>query len=467
MKSWIRAGFGQGDITPEGKVSLSGQFCLRHTQEVHSRLKATAIWIEGQNQRTVWVSCDLIEIGNVLQKEVSKRIQKSIPDFLPEQLILSATHVHTAPYFVNSIYGFGSLESFWSDDNSIMTPNQYRIRLLDGIEAAVLEARNNIEECYIETAVSRIKTGYCRRVTYRDGSTVMYGGVTTPDFAGLESRDGGPVNLIYVRRSKDKALTGVIADVPCPAQVLEGKSYVSSDYWGYVREFVKVRLGGDVKVLGLCGAAGDLSPRDLLAAVQGEPDYSEVGGCIALAERISDEIVRLSQKPVVVYGGEIVHKHGYVNLKLPVWNCTSSQYKEALKTIEKLHTKYNLTEDSYKFPEGMNECCEYNCAETCKLRYEGKTDYRECMIHSVRLGNVVLLSNPFELFSEYTDRIRASCSGIQLFDVQLSCDFFGYLPTRRAIRGGGYSACIDNALITADGGDLLVSESIRLIKSLY
>ena len=48
--------------------------------------------------------------------------------------------------------------------------------------------------------------------------------------------------------------------------------------------------------------------------------------------------------------------------------------------------------------------------------------------------------------------------------MQLSCDALGYLPTRRAVRGGGYSGMIFNGQCAPEGGDALVRESLALIR---
>ena len=49
-------------------------------------------------------------------------------------------------------------------------------------------------------------------------------------------------------------------------------------------------------------------------------------------------------------------------------------------------------------------------------------------------------------------------------EVQLTCDALGYLPTRRAVRGGGYSGMIFNGQCGPEGGDALVRESLALIR---
>ena len=77
-----------------------------------------------------------------------------------------------------------------------------------------------------------------------------------------------------------------------------------------------------------------------------------------------------------------------------------------------------------------------------------------------------MATNPFELFVEYADRIRARSGGGNVAIVQLACGYQGYLPSATAISHGGYSALVCNGLYGADGGDILVEETLQLLQKL-
>lgn len=86
-------------------------------------------------------------------------------------------------------------------------------------------------------------------------------------------------------------------------------------------------------------------------------------------------------------------------------------------------------------------------------------------IHVIRLGDVALATNPFELYLDYGVRMKARSKAVLTFIVQLSCQHSGYLPTERAVQGGGYSA--DKYLVGPDGGQVLVNETVKLINSMW
>ncbi len=62
--------------------------------------------------------------------------------------------------------------------------------------------------------------------------------------------------------------------------------------------------------------------------------------------------------------------------------------------------------------------------------------------HVIRFGYVAIATNPFELFLDYGNQMRARSLAAQTFIIQLACGCEGYLPTARAERGGHYSAYV-------------------------
>lgn len=86
-------------------------------------------------------------------------------------------------------------------------------------------------------------------------------------------------------------------------------------------------------------------------------------------------------------------------------------------------------------------------------------------IHIVRLGDVALATNPFELYLDYGIRVKARSKAVLTFIVQLSCQHSGYLPTERASKGGGYSAV--EYVVGPEGGQVLVNETVRLINDMW
>ena len=60
-------------------------------------------------------------------------------------------------------------------------------------------------------------------------------------------------------------------------------------------------------------------------------------------------------------------------------------------------------------------------------------------LHFIRLGDAIIATNPFELFIDYSHRIKARSQAAQTIVVQLA-GHGSYLPTERALKAGGYGA---------------------------
>jgi len=88
-------------------------------------------------------------------------------------------------------------------------------------------------------------------------------------------------------------------------------------------------------------------------------------------------------------------------------------------------------------------------------------------LHVIRIGDVAIATNPFELFHEYGVQIKARSPALQTLIIQHAANAGLYLPTARAIEGGGYSGLPHTNLVGPEGGQALVDESVRAIQALW
>jgi hypothetical protein len=84
----------------------------------------------------------------------------------------------------------------------------------------------------------------------------------------------------------------------------------------------------------------------------------------------------------------------------------------------------------------------------------------------LRIGDVALCTNPFELFTDYGIRIQARSKALQTFVIQLVGDG-PYLPTEKALRGGSYSAVIQSNMVGPEGGEILVDRTVEVINGMW
>src|SRR5437588_12784462 len=87
-------------------------------------------------------------------------------------------------------------------------------------------------------------------------------------------------------------------------------------------------------------------------------------------------------------------------------------------------------------------------------------------LHVIRLGDVAIATNVFELFTEFGIQIKARSRALQTFIIQLAGPG-SYVPTERAARGGGYSAIVESNEVGPAGGQVLSDKTVAPINSLF
>ena len=464
----ICAGWAAKDITPYGRrVNLFGQYYDRMTQELESRLMVTVLLLQNENSTLIWAACDLLGISKLFVSDVKKAIVKKAPHICTDNLILSATHTHTAPAIL-----YNEKDKEIPNVPGVMSAFEYHSYVADIIADTVIKAEENKKTGHsIVMATAPVMTGCCRRGIINTGEGVMYIDTKRPDFTRMEGPDGGPLNFFYLY-SLQSILNGVIAFIPCPAQVLEHQSYISSDYAGRLRQMLQEKYGDDFFFLPLITAAGDLSPRNLVTKDHGYANMYSKDGADEMAKRIYDAICASESHPaghVYDFDGSFVKQ---TTVELPGWIPSSDEYELAVKSIKSKESLYDIkdyigktVEPYFGTPLALAKNSE---AAVYRHTHADICAKVSATIFALRLGDTVIITNPFELFCQMGARISAACKAKSVLTVQLVQDSLGYFPTVHAAKAGGYGANITSCNVDPySAGDILVKESVRLADSLY
>lgn len=489
----IKFGWSEVSLVPEGaKVSLAGQFYERISDVVESPLTVTALAIESGNDAAIFCSCDLVSTSEYLLRSVRKCLQAR-PDIPGEKVMISAIHTHTAPNYSNRNDTFGSLSAInvlkqvapeakyialVSETEGMFIGDEAHAYLAQQIANAVIQAWDARQEGAYAPGFGRAAVGMCRRVCYDDGSAKMWGDTTLANFTEMEAGNDSGIELLFTY-SKDRKLTGVVANVACPAQVLEHRNFISSDYWGKVKQFLRKELGDDLFVLCICSAAGDQCPRDLIRWVEPEtpindpnvvrenpidrhadPSMFDLKGCTLVGRRIATEIL-YALEDVTEYIEDAPFEHRAEKLTLPIRRVTIAQKEEAERAIHAFIEENGTTinyEDSARLHVYCGTIARYQLQQTLHTV--------DVEVHFLRLGNIAFATNPYELFLNYGNQIRTGSNASQTFLIQLCCGSWGYLPTQKAEQGGHYSAYISSGTVGHEAGDLLVRKTVQEINDM-
>ena len=87
-------------------------------------------------------------------------------------------------------------------------------------------------------------------------------------------------------------------------------------------------------------------------------------------------------------------------------------------------------------------------------------------LHVIRLGDIAIATNQFELFTDYGIQMKARSPALQTFVIQLAGPG-SYIPSQRAARGGGYSAIVESNQVGPDGGQALADQTVEVLNILW
>lgn len=258
--------------------------------------------------------------------------------------------------------------------------------------------------------------------------------------------------------------------------------YSLTSYWGKVKENLRKKYGENFKVLGLCSAAGDQAPRDLIRFTPGEtptndpnieheydverradPSMFDISGLKLVGKRVANEISAVFEEGNFEILDEGILIHETTTLDMPVRRVSKEEYDSSVAYLKNFFVQNGNKDINFE-----DEAKLFLYAGTIG-RYEIQDEYKYLPeeVHFVRFNDVAIATNPYELFLDYGNKIRALSKAKQTFLIQLACGAEGYLPTETAEKGGHYSAYVTSGIAGHEGGNYLVNESIKHINNMF
>jgi len=496
IMSNLKFGWAEIDLTPEKKISLAGQFAERISEYVEKPITATAMAVSSENEQMVIVSCDILMLSANLVDLIREKLRNNTVGLLPEKVIMCAIHTHTGPGYTmkdrsrtvnNSKPIFLRLlpegkkyveKQNISNNPDIIKGDEALEFLAEKITKVTLEAWAQRKDGSFTNAFGRAPVGMCRRAVYSDGSAQMWGETNQAVFSSLEGSSDTGIELMYVYDENNK-LKGIVANLACPAQCVQHRMFVSPDFWGEVKFLLRKHFGDDIFLLPLCSAAGDQCPVDIVRWVEPESDVNDpnidrkyplkrkadpsmfdIKGMKLTGRRIANEIIAVYDDGLDAPQENPEFIHNVHHMKLPLRRTTLEQINNAKKAI-------------YDYLSKKDGDVDYNDAAKVQVHtgilereeLQNIQDVIDTEVHTVRLGTIAIATNPFELFLDYGNQIKARSHAEQTFLIQLACGAEGYLPTEKAEKGGHYSAFISGGLVGHEGGDQLVRETLENINN--
>jgi hypothetical protein len=415
----LKIGWAVANLTPDRPVAMRGNVL---SEGVKDPITGTALVLEGgcgaRAEGVVLVSCDFLWItdGNRysanLRDKVRALLRESSPEVPSGRVILMATHTHLAP--------------------SLQADPTYEDFAAKRIAAAIVKAWGRRKPGGIGYGLGHAALAHQRIVTHQDGSSRMVGSLQrgstgNEQFSHMEGFEDHAVHLLF---TVDKAgeLTGLVINTPCPAQVQRG-TLLSADFWHEARAELRRRLHEDLFILPQVSAAGDLAT-SVMVEKQAEkrmqrlrfPELKDSRDRRRrqIAQRLADCVSELlpAVRQQVDFSPALAHTARVLELPLG-------------------------------FPEPEP------AAGTLPVE-----------LNALRLGEVAMVTNPFELYLDYGVRIKGRSPAVQTFVVELAGSG-SYLPTARAVAGGAYGAMPRTCLVGPSAGNALVEASLEMLAELW
>ncbi|MBO5702837.1 MAG: hypothetical protein J6S71_10405 [Clostridia bacterium] len=491
--SKLKFGWSEVSLVPEGKkINLAGQFYERITDTVRDQIGVTALAIESDDI-AIFCACDLESASSALIKS-ARDILKKIEGFPYDKVIVNAIHSHTSISYARSNDSYGSTlnvlsqyapenveyDEFASDTSGdLLDGEEAHAFIAEKIAEAARLAYANLKEGKFAAGFGRAAVGMCRRVCYDDGSAKMWGDTNFANFTELEGGNDSGIEMLFITDENEK-LTGVVANLACPSQILEHRSVISADFWGDVKKNLRKKFGENVCLLPLCSPAGDQCPRDMIRWVEPEspindpniirenvparnadPSMFDEAGCVRAARRISDEIF-YAYEDITGYISDTEFEHKIIELDMPLRRVTIEEKDRALGAIRDFFANHK---GAITFKD--NAAMHVHAGTVTRYEVQQTVETDPIEIHILRLGDVAFATNPYELFLNYGNQIRARSKAKQTFLIQLCCGSKGYLPTEKAEKGGHYSAYVSSGCTGHEGGDLLVRKTLGEINKMF
>lgn len=455
-KSELLIAAGSISITPAKPVALEGQFETRIARSVDNPCMATALALESRrdgktSEQSLMISCDLCAIRAGILEGFREKLAPLLPDLDMRKVFLSATHTHTGPVTYPGLHII--------PPDAIQT-DEYREFLIERLCELAVNTWKSLRPGGVSWGLGHAVVAHNRRMVYADGSAVMYGQTGGDNFRRIEGREDHGVEVLFFW-DENKKLIAAAVNIACSSQEVEHLYSVNADYWHAVREGLRKKYGDNLCVLGWCGAAGDQSPH-ILWRKQAEERMREKRGITRL-EEIARRIIRAVDDAYQAAESDVHYDLPFIhvvdNIKLPLRLVTEKEYATAKTEIETVKQKN-------KPEQGDHRILFTNQIIVDRYEAQKTNPFYDMELHVIRLGDVAVATNPFELFTDYGIQIKARGKSLQTFVIQLAGPGT-YLPTEEAIRGGSYSTAVGSCLVGPEGGQVLVDRTVEEINKLW
>lgn len=411
----LQAGFSMRVITPKENetVFLGGYAARNHNAEgVHDDLFAKAIYLDDGRTHAAVVSLDVV---GVMQDQFHKLRERIRLQCGIQNVIVTATHNHSAP---DTRLRMRSVNGAWCD------------RMIDEAVSAVCEAHKALAPVQLFAGFTHV-----------------------PEVARNRRGEETVDDELFALRAVDQSgkTRGILVNYACHCTVLDASNYfITADYPADLYRKLSAEFE-NAPVLFTNAACGNINigySADASALGMDMGDIRSYTNAERKAGALKSGVLEIFQREELL---DPDLRFRTFSLAMPLKSDLPSK-KELKERITHNDMLLKTAKDSEKtrleIAKVYDACVLDNLEE---YHTEGR-DHIETEISLLRIGDIVLITAPVELFCEIGLEIKKSyLPDYRAVILGYANGYFGYLPTSEAQQKGGYEC--DTSVHSVDGGE--------------
>lgn len=446
----LRAGAATSNITPPLGAEIIGGFVPFPSKHIHDELQARCLVLDDGSTIIALVVCDLLGIHRSVSDEARRLIadQSGIPR---ENVMISATHTHSA----TSALGEDRLKP-----DQIVDDYQKFVakRIADGVARAM----NNRRPAQIAYGTIDVPDHLFNRRWYMAAGAIPPNPFGGADLVKMNPPAGSP-NLLEPAGPIDPAVSVIAVRTPegRPISILSayslhyvggvGPTDISADYYGAYCEFLQKLVTGQETGLPAQppfvammanGTSGDINNINFQNPRPGKRPYEQI-------QAVSQDLARkvFDCLPQLKYQDHAILKSKYREPVIAWRRPSPEQRKWAEETIAA----------GAKSPSDLSFIY---AQRTMKLA--GYAETTTIPLQALRIGDVCIGTMPCEVFCEIGLEFKKRCPIQPAFMIELAHGYFGYLPTPRQLKLGGYETWLGTNRLEAEASEKLLANLLEM-----
>ena len=446
--SSFQAGAATSVITPPLGEKIVGGFAPFPSTHIHDELHARCLVLDDGKTRLALVVCDLVGLHRIVSDEARRLIQEEtgIPK---ERVLISATHTHSASSALGK-------ERFKHEQ----TLDDYQRFVARRIADGVLCAINNLRPAEVGFGTAEAPEHVFNRRWHLKAGTMPDNPFGGTDLVKMNPGAGSP-NLIEPAGPTDPTISFIALREPGgkPISVFTayslhyvggvGNGHISADYFAiYCDELARLleadRLDPPFVAIMANGTSGDVNNINFREPRGRQEPYAQMRFVAAdVAKKVHAALAG------VKFRGDVTLDARYREPAIAWRDPTDEQVEWARKILAAGPKEPGKVDLSVAYAERVLAMADYPPTTAVPLQI-------------LRIGDICIGTMPCEIFCEIGLDFRAKCPLQPAFMVSLNHGYFGYLPTPRHHKLGGYETWLGTNRMEVEASDKLLAQLLEM-----